>query len=124
MNYSEMSDFEINKAVAIALGHKCYYDNGSFTNGLMGSSVVVKGNGTIGSVNFVSSWADAGPIIQENKISLIHDCMAEPQDGGCWLARPTYGYEHEKSRSDNPLRAAMVLFLMMKEADNGSFIEL
>ena len=107
MNYEVMSDFEINKAVAIALGHKCYYDNGSFTNGLMGSSVVVKGNGTIGSVNFVNSWADAGPIIQENKIPLNPFRDA-------WTAG-----ERRDVKSKNPLRAAMIVFLMMKESDNG-----
>ena len=119
MNYSEMSDFEINKAVAIALGHKCYYDNGRFTNGLMGSSVVVKGNGTIGSVNFVNSWADAGPIIHHELINIGFD------DDGYQI--PESGWSYAKSpcgkqfygKLNSPLRTAMIVFLMMKEADNG-----
>ena len=123
MNYEEMSDFEINKAVAIALGHKCYYENGSFTNGLMGSSVVVKGNGTIGSVNFVSSWADAGTIIKDNRISIFADgeepCFLGSHGGHQWWNASSDDRKHQCNYQSNPLRAAMVVFLMMKESDNG-----
>ena len=116
MNYNEMSDFEINKAVAIALGHKCYYDNDSFTNGLMGSSVVVKGNGTIGSINFVNSWADAGPIIQKYGIELSYD-------GISWSAgnnlRNIGWYNDWKNHPESPCRVAMIVFLMMRESNNG-----
>lgn len=121
MNYSEMSDFEINKAVAIALGHKCYYDNGSFTNGLMGSSVVVKGNGTIGSVNFVSSWADAGPIIEANKISIFSDSDegsdTDKSPNDYWWSAISFDTGCQHNAESNPLRAAMIVFLMMKEAE-------
>lgn len=105
MNYQEMSDRHIN-----CLVHDVFIREEQSAFGLT-LNVVRHPK------DYCNSWADAGPIIQRNKISIIHDCMAEPQDGGCWLARPTYGYEHEKARSDNPLRAAMVLFLMMKGGD-------
>lgn len=115
MIYSEMTDFEINKAVAIAEGHYCYYGDGSFTNGLMGRKVTVKGNGVVGCMDFCSSWTDAGPIIEKHMICLSADVFAEPQDGGKWVAQPAYGWDSERVRSDNPLRAAMIVFLMMQE---------
>jgi len=89
MNYQEMSDEQIEFAVSDVLN-------------------IPRGD------KWCSDWAETGQIIEKYKISVIHDCMAEPQDGGCWLARPTYAYEHVKARSDNPLRAAMAVFLMMK----------
>lgn len=104
MNYSEMSDFEINKAVAIAEGHSCYYGDGSFTNGLMGRKVTVKGNGVVGCMDFCNSWADAGPIIEKYGICLI------PLKKG-WLT----GINGVDVKNDNPLRAAMIVFLMMQE---------
>ena len=118
MNYQEMSDFEINKAVAIALGHECYYENGSFTNGRMDSSVVVKGNGIVGSVNFCKSWADAGRIAQEYKVS-----THAPRFGEGWMAEHTGsdedvndGFEVDdfEHHNENPCRAIWVVFLMMK----------
>lgn len=114
MNYAEMSDFEINKAVAIALGHKCYYGDGSFTNGLMGSSVVVKGNGVIGAVNFCNSWADAGPIIEQNKISLAFDGVEWWADDKAKFICDDYVWKVDGEASRNPIRAAMIVFLMMQ----------
>ena len=112
MHYEELSDFEINKAVAIALGHKCYYDNGSFTNGLMGSSVVVKGNGIIGSVNFVNSWADAGPIIERYRLYLDPIFISD------WCV--TTECDTYRAINKNPLRAAMIVFLIINEEQEES----
>ncbi|QGX91681.1 DUF2591 domain-containing protein [Tatumella sp. TA1] len=114
MNYQEMTDFEINKAVAIALGHKCYYENGSFTNGRMGSSVVVKGNGIVGSVNFCKSWADAGQIAQENKISVLFDeqGMCHAAHEACWV--DGVEWQIDGIVDENPCRAICIVFLMMK----------
>lgn len=63
-----------------------------------------------------NSWADAGPIIEKHLICLAADVFAEPQDGGRWVAQPAYGWGSERVRSDNPLRAAMIVFLMMQES--------
>lgn len=61
--------------------------------------------------------ADAWPIISDKKICLAFDVFAEPQDGGGWVASPAYGWETERVRHVNPLRAAMIVFLMMKESE-------
>lgn len=106
-----MSDFEINKAVAIAEGHYCYYGDGSFTNGLMGRKVTVKGNGVVGCMDFCNSWADAGPIIESNLISI--DAIYEGTTK--WLAFCGDDCEF-RSVDANPLRAAMIVLLMMREA--------
>lgn len=96
MNYSEMLDFEINVQVAEVTGKHADYCN---------------------------SWADAGPIIAENKISLNWY-----ESEGKWTAAGDYEMEdgvwdwEKLPESDashaNPLRAAMIVFLMMQEAAN------
>lgn len=107
-NYSEMSDFEINKAVAIV----CGYAEESCDFGLEGKpDVGVEWNEDTGypskSFDYCNSWADAGPIIQNNGIGLkrqSNGLWVSAQSGGLW---PIY---HE-----NPLRCAMIVFLMMQE---------
>ncbi|MGQ3902999.1 phage protein NinX family protein [Mixta calida] len=90
MDYSKMSDYEISCEVGRAIG---------FTDYLLARSE---------QKNYCNSWADAGPIIQENSISLISDWNEE----GLWGAtfQPWIYSEHE-----NPLRAAMECYLMMHD---------
>lgn len=93
MNYSEMSDFEINKAV-----HKVLLDLGNikeefrlcpqdFTDVVKNTWDKNDGDNSViavmrykdsdgynpfgGSRDYCNSWADAGPIIQENGINLF-----------------------------------------------------
>ena len=103
MNYSEMSDFEIDVAVAgiIHPGRK-------ITN-FAGEAVVWFGNLETRIVRYCNSWTDAGPIILENRIGLtpsvdIWHAYSDEEDFLCSIA--------------NPLRAAMIVFLMMHEAAN------
>ncbi|CNF19204.1 DUF2591 family protein [Yersinia enterocolitica] len=127
-DYSAMSDFEINKAVAIHLGMKPF-DEETGWQGLTKEpyvDVVVRGAGRLGGFNSCNKAADAWPIIVENKISLnwseteklwcahVGGVMTE----GCWCWDDDPSHHHDDS---NPLRAAMIVFLMMKyrEADNG-----
>lgn len=110
MNYAEMSDFEINKAVAEAQG----YDTKLIQFfGLQGLSKV---RTTERFFDYCNSWADVGPIIEKHLICLAADVFAEPQDGGKWVAQPAYGWDSERVRSENPRRAAMIVFLMMQES--------
>lgn len=118
MDYTKASDFEINKAVAIKQGHKCYYDDGTYTNGRMGSDVVVKGNGILGSINYIYSWERMGPIIADNGICLTSPLSARQKN---WAA----SWNSEGGRwscgdivvgNKNPLRAAAIVYLMMGEA--------
>lgn len=120
MNYAEMTDFEINKKVCDffwpSLSKSNFCENKNFEQG--GSAVYIK-NGYGGfSRDYCNSWSDAGPIIEKHMICLAADVFAEPQDGGKWVAQPAYGWDSERVRSDNPLRAAMILFLQAREKAN------
>lgn len=94
--YTELSDFEINKKVAEKLGL-------NFKDG-----VIVK-NGEWFYFDPCNNPADAMPIIIENKISIIH----KKNDGTWYAYQPFKSVEHE-----NFYRAAMELFLLMKDAEN------
>lgn len=115
-DYSKMSDFEINEAVAEQL-HK---DR---------PSLIVKrdvpsrpavtvfcdiGNGEIVSIvcaDFCNNPAEAWPIIVEHSISVI---MHDEYKGQPWFAcKGRINATHA-----NPLRAAMIVFLMMMEVVN------
>lgn len=112
MNYSEMSDFEINKAVCeVILPNRLVIKSKSRPP----AACVIDCNMNRW-FDYCNSWADAGPIIERYMICLVADVFAEPQDGGKWVAQPAYGWDNERVRSDNPLRAAMIVFLMMQES--------
>ena len=62
--------------------------------------------------DYCNSWADAGPIIESNKL-----------DFTWFMDRERVLVAHEPTdtihQSTNPLRAAMIVFLMMKDNHNG-----
>lgn len=95
MNYSDMSDFEINCAVAFHIGL---------------STVIMAENREFDPCN---SWAGAGPVIADNHIAVVPYQHSLPQ------AWPTaFGMVSKFATEDkNPLRAAMIVFLVMKEAE-------
>lgn len=108
--YTELSDFEINKNVFIKLyGEESLKDKDML--------------GVFNRSDYCNNPSDAMPIIIENKISLLAG------DSNFWCARygewtllphPS-GIEFiEKSQviNDSPYRAAMELFLMMKDTEN------
>lgn len=106
MNYAEMKDHEINAAVGEAMGWNAKFihqdDSVTFRDDL----------GRLrGRKNYCNSWADAGPIILSNRIGL------EPAiKGSRWVAQN--GYFKNAEANENPLRAAMIVFLMMQEEPN------
>lgn len=117
MNYAEMSDFEINKAVA----EKLFKD----VVGLIVTRDVPTRDRVIGfkdldgeivsfiCADYCNSWADAGPIIVNNFISLQFF-------QGNWMASVNPSQETGFRAAcfierDNPLRAAMITYLMMTE---------
>ncbi|HCJ5540424.1 protein ninX [Escherichia coli] len=131
MDYSQLSDFEINVAVFEAI------HNGSpdYKEGENGDMVFVSFEGDIvngdaveveverGSFNPCANPADAWQIITENKISTMW-MTAEKEwcawsggdlEEGCWEWEniPDYCFCGE-----SPLRAAMIVFLMMQDANN------
>lgn len=103
MNYDELSDFDINKAVAVALGHELcevIIPNPARTH------AAVMPTETLGQRNFdyCNSPADAWPIILENRITTL-------PDGNEWAATDNLSWQS----GDNPLRCAMIVFLKLKE---------
>lgn len=111
--YHDKSDFEINKAVAVALGKVIGIRLDSNIIYLIGGDELIE-------FSPCNNPADAMPIIIENKICMAYDVFAEEHDGGNWVAQPAYGFSDERVRSDNYYRAAMICFLMMKDAENES----
>lgn len=103
MNYEELSDFEINKRVAKSKKLKGTHQQ----NGVAVSCYH-------GYFDPCNNPADAWPVIIGNKISLY----SSHEDK--WFARSeysdnllNYGY---RCWDENPLRAAMICYLMMQEA--------
>ena len=125
-DYESMSDQQINQLVGTivsrdglsiiasdgnAVIHE-YSDCGDFKGICLGWKVFDPCNNT----------ADAWPILLENKISLNYMVAEEAWcahvDGvmteGCWC----WDFDPEHHHDDkNPLRAAMIVFLMMKESE-------
>ncbi|HHN8315645.1 TPA: phage protein NinX family protein [Morganella morganii] len=127
--YRDKSDFEINKAVAVYLGYTAKYENESvtvFRNNNGGMPLVVSATAD-GSDNFdpCNNPSDAMPIVIENGISLIKEddhYIAASTDVGIegYIGAPElmlYGLGW-LSKDKNPYRAAMEVFLMMKDAEN------
>ncbi|WP_320733875.1 phage protein NinX family protein [Enterobacter kobei] len=122
MDYSQLSDFEINAEVFEALhgGSPDYKegDNGemllvSFEADVVGGDIV-EVEVVRGSFNPCNNPVDAWQIITENKISIYAAILGDSR--GEWGAEASLT-EHYHFH-DNPLRAAMVVFLMMQEHAN------
>ncbi|MCO8049142.1 DUF2591 domain-containing protein [Proteus penneri] len=110
--YTELSDLEINKRVFVAA--KIEHEDTD-----LHSNKVFYGDGANWiEFNPCNNPTDAMPIIIENKICTAFDVFAEKHDGGNWVASPAYGFANEETRSNNLYRAAMELFLLMKDAEN------
>lgn len=120
-DYSKLSDFEINcevlavfnpdiKHMSLSGDNSCFYDCGPTGDGW----------NQIDIPDYCNNPADAWPIIVSKKICIAFDVFAEPDDGGGWVASPAYYIEGERIRHDNPLRAAMIVFLMMQDSSHAN----
>lgn len=89
MNYQEMSNEQIECAVSDALG-------------------IPRGD------TWCSDWAETGAIIQEYLISITPRCANGEWKASIYLGREDIFDEYASSWDKNPLRAAMIVFLMMK----------
>lgn len=131
MDYEEMSDFEINKAVhfkMIEVGkvkERCRLNKVDFVDVFRNEFGENAGPSVIAVMRYVKDGipdgynpfgvardycnnpSDALPIMIENKIGF------KWVNGSCTASSVKCGY-HE-STSDNPLRAAMIVFLMINE---------
>lgn len=112
-DYGAMSDFEINFSVA-----KIWITDAVLSESKreLTSAVFYGDFESIKTFDPCKSWADAGPIIEKNKIDInwsmqcgdVRQPYARNSDAE---AIGHVGYIH-----DNPLRAAMIVFLMMQES--------
>ncbi|HCT3534822.1 TPA: DUF2591 family protein [Enterobacter hormaechei subsp. xiangfangensis] len=105
-DYSKLSDKEVNRKVQIA---------SRLIGSMTGRGVLIVRDGKWEFFDPCNNPADAWPIITANKISIY--AMSEADKRGGWGAEafhPNDAY----SFNDNPLRAAMIVFLMMQESAN------
>ena len=109
MNYADMSDFEINKAVFFK--SKIDYEDYNPLCPTNGSAFDYADGANWHEFDPCNNPSDAWPIIVANGI-----CITSPvMDGERWRA-VIYNSDENYSWSDkNPLRAAMIVFLMMNE---------
>ena len=116
MNYEEKSDFEINERVGklVMRGQLIKYHEQK-TDGVLGLVGLDEGDSALyittergrnQKIDFCNNPSDAWPIIVDNHISIENrknkDALA--------LVKGDAPYNHE-----NPLRAAMIVYLMMNE---------
>ncbi len=115
MNYEDMSDFEINKLVAGIVTDGDVIDYCDMFKGPTDDCVqVIYKIGIHGEhYDYCNNPSDAWPIIVENKINIEwrNSMRLHP------LAKGTGGNSCHWS-DKNPLRAAMICFLKMKDAES------
>lgn len=102
MNYEQMSDFEINKSVAELLSVNLGV--GSIESGC------VVWDESFNEIDYCNNPSDAWPIITENH---IHICFGSELT----TAKAFTCTELVEVVDKNPLRAAMICFLKMKDAE-------
>lgn len=111
MTFDDWTDPEINKAVAVLEGLSI--DNGygfiDTDENLVCYYIVKPVNGEAVRVNFCKNPSDSWPIILENKISIEFRCHKSLDP----IAK-RFGSNSHNVVDPNPLRAAMIVYLMMK----------
>lgn len=104
MDYSKMSDKEINREVQKLTGMGC----------MSGDGVLIVADGRWRRFDPCNNPADAWPIIVENKINIEwHEWKGEE-----WKSYALNNAMMKSCYDDKPLRAAMTVFLMMQELAN------
>lgn len=115
MDYSKLSDKEINKLVAFALGCKEVVPD-IFMDDVRRYEFDKPKNKSGNKFYFdpCNNPADAWPIIVDKKIGL------KPVRWDEWRAEgsDSCGFVSYARADDNPLRAAMIVFLMMQDSAN------
>lgn len=111
MDYSQLSDFEINKRVAMATGQNIKFIFLDDDDNEIGVLVGRKGCREKKDFDPCNNPADAWPIIESNRISIRN------RYEGDWKAENEWG-ESRFHVACNALRAAMIVFLMMQDANH------
>ncbi len=120
MNFDDMSDAEINKAVAIA--ERRYVKPPPFCEVEIIGDVenYYDGSRTLWAchASYCDSPDDAWPIIVENKIEVAYHPINKYWYSSINLYNGTDDFDYRFATDDeNPLRAAVVVYLKMKEAE-------
>lgn len=108
MIYNQITDAELNRAVA-----KIMHPGDQVITPYRhrdDAEIFHSKNGLSTRVDYCNSWTDAGPVIEDHQISV--DAIYE--GGPRWLS---FAGDDGQFRHvcPNPLRAAMIVFLMMQE---------
>ena len=119
MDYSKLSDFEINKAVAATLWPKCKTHNVGIQEPCV--CVINDGGPVYSNYDPCNNPNHAWPIVTSKHIAVYPvSCMNQNLDydmTGDWVASFSSsilsGADHKHK---NPLRAAMIVYLMMEAA--------
>lgn len=114
MDYSQLSDFEINKRVAQL--------HGGFALTLFVHDEPPSGKSfDPGRFDPCNNPADAWPIISANRISLMYDKSTEEGNEAQWCLASSPCDQHivDYVSESKLLRAAMIVFLMIQENQNG-----
>lgn len=116
VDYSKRTDAQIAQKVFFWVNDKLCPEGG-LAHISDGGFFYFTSNGVKKSFDPCNNPADAWPIIYGNKISIEFDCgdSTEPQTTWCHMGNLSCGINYQS----NPLRAAMIVFLMMQEAKNG-----
>lgn len=110
-DYAAMSDFEINKLVAISNGyHHDECDIAKLNNPMVGVEWDDETGYATKTFDYCNNPADAWPIIFSNRIGIVPGTTTDK-----WAAH--HGDWDIAAADANPLRAAMIVFLMMKEGE-------
>ncbi|MDL5165770.1 DUF2591 family protein [Proteus faecis] len=109
--YTELSDFEINKKVAYLIGATPFpFGSTDYRRSAVSgceSAIIIRSPRKVGSFDPCNNPTDAMPIIIENKIAM------NPKDN-VWQCGSGWNVAENK----NPYRAAMELFLLIKDAES------
>lgn len=114
MDYSKLSDFEINKAVAeIAINGDWFLEPTDESPSWFVNHGV-EGKNTVKLPNYCNNPADAWPIIVESKINIEWHEWKNSE----WKPYALNNASTKSCYDTNPLRSAMIVFLMMQESAN------
>lgn len=126
MDYSKLSDFEINTAVFEAI----HGGSPDYKEGDGGAMVLISYEGDVvdgdaveveverGEFNPCNNPADAWPIIYKHKISIEYDGDNSTNQQTTWCHAQNMYRSCGINYQSNPLRAAMIVFLMMQDSEN------
>lgn len=122
MNYENMSDFEVNAAVSMHVLWKNRHCEEVDCNDKTGAVSWADG-ANWHEFNPCNNPSDAWPIMLENSIGIARDTRFFCDDPQELIEMDTWEASHcidgVYCNDKNPLRAAMIVFLMMQEAKRG-----